>query len=60
MRASEPTLSPLIDFSKLRIAAARARDREFSYQVKKLAEGAYITELWGWDEAVQREWHDSI
>jgi len=51
---------PPIDLSRLRIAAASARDREFSYRVKKLAEGDYITELWGWDEAVQRQWHDMV
>ena len=30
---------------------------EFSYQVKKAAEGDYITELFGWDEKVQIRFH---
>ena len=36
------------------LAAATEDDREFSYQVKKAAEGAYIAAIWGWDEALQR------
>ena len=31
---------------------------EFCYQVKKAAEGEYITEMFGWDEKVQRELFD--
>jgi GNAT superfamily N-acetyltransferase len=30
---------------------------EFSYQVKKAAEGALIAAVFGWDERVQREYH---
>ncbi|MHC4598048.1 MAG: GNAT family N-acetyltransferase [Planctomycetota bacterium] len=36
---------------------ATAEDDGFAYRVKKQALGPYITEVWGWDEAVQREFH---
>ena len=32
-------------------------DYEFSYQVKKADEGEYIRRIWGWDEALQRNFH---
>ena len=36
---------------------AADEDYEFSFQVKKAAEGALITSVFGWDEAYQREFH---
>ena len=45
------------DFSKLRLVPASDSDREFSYRVKKEAEGIYITAQFGWDEKLQREFH---
>ena len=33
---------------------AEERDREFLYQVKKQSNFGYISDLWGWDEDVQR------
>ena len=47
----------MIHYSLLKIVPADESHREFSYQVKKAALGGYITELWGWDETSQREFH---
>jgi AcrR family transcriptional regulator/RimJ/RimL family protein N-acetyltransferase len=33
-------------------------DSEFCYQLHKAAMGEYITAIWGWDEQVQRSFHD--
>lgn len=33
---------------------AEERDREFLYQVKKQSNFGYISDLWGWDEDLQR------
>src|SRR4030067_598731 len=49
----------MIDYSQTKIIPAEESHREFSYQVKKTAEGDYITQLWGWDETVQRNFHTS-
>jgi GNAT superfamily N-acetyltransferase len=46
-----------IDFSLIKIIPANTSHKEFSYQVKKKAEGDYITQIWGWDEKVQRDYH---
>lgn len=43
--------------SDVSVRPATEDDREFSYQVKKAAEGAYIAALWGWDDERQRAWH---
>ena len=52
-----------IDYSLLRLVPGTDDYCEFCYQVKKAAEGEYITEMFGWDEGVQREffnleWHE--
>ncbi len=47
----------MIDFSAIKLRPATESDREFSYAVKRAAEGKYITELFEWDEAVQVEFH---
>ncbi len=47
----------MIDYSLVKLAPADQSHREFSYQVKKAAEGDYITQIWGWDEKVQRDFH---
>ncbi len=47
----------MIDYSLIRLVPADETHREFSYQVKKSAEGDYITSMFGWDEDVQREFH---
>jgi putative hydrolase of the HAD superfamily len=49
----------MIDYSLIQIIPAEESHREFSYQVKKAAEGDYITQLWGWDEKAQRDFHTS-
>jgi putative hydrolase of the HAD superfamily len=46
-----------INWKSINLKPAKDTDREFAYQVKKAAEGTYITELWGWDEGVQRNFH---
>jgi len=33
-------------------------DAEFCYQLHKAAMGEYITAIWGWDEQVQRAFHE--
>jgi len=48
----------MIDCSPIELIPADETYREFSYEVKKAAEGEYITSLFGWDEGVQRDFHD--
>jgi len=47
----------MIDFSLITIIPANETYREFSYQVKKAAEGKYITEMFGWNENAERDFH---
>jgi GNAT superfamily N-acetyltransferase len=47
----------MIDYSLIKLIPADETHKEFSYQVKKVAEGEYITLMFGWDEDVQREFH---
>lgn len=47
----------MIDYSLIRLISADESHREFSYQVKKAAEGEYITQMFGWDESKQRDFH---
>ena len=35
-------------------------DAEFCYQLHKAAMGEYITAIWGWDEQVQRAFHERV
>jgi putative hydrolase of the HAD superfamily len=53
-------LEPQIDLDLVKIVTAKESDYEFAYQVKKAAEGHYISELWGWDEAVQRDYQSKV
>jgi len=48
----------MIDCSLIKLIPADEIYKEFSYQVKRAAEGKYITLMFGWDEAVQRSFHD--
>ena len=48
----------MIDYSLIRLIRADEAHREFSYQVKKVAEGEYIASMFGWDEDIQRTYHD--
>jgi len=50
-------MTPIIDYSLIRLIPADETYREFSYQVKKAAEGEYIISMFGWDEDVQRGFH---
>jgi GNAT superfamily N-acetyltransferase len=47
----------MIDYSLIKLIPADEADKEFSYRVKKAAEGEYITSMFGWDEDVQRSYH---
>lgn len=47
----------MIDYSLIRLIPADETQKEFSYQVKKAAEGEYITLMFDWDEDVQRGFH---
>ena len=47
----------MIDSRLIKLAPATENDLEFSYQVKKAAEGEYIKKIWGWDESLQRRFH---
>ena len=38
---------------------ATAEDRGFAYEVKRAAFREYAEKVWGWDEAEQRQLHDS-
>jgi GNAT superfamily N-acetyltransferase len=46
-----------MDPCEVTVMAGTDDDREFSFQVKKAAEGDYITAIWGWDEDFQRAFH---
>jgi ribosomal protein S18 acetylase RimI-like enzyme len=37
---------------------ATPADSEFCFQLHKAAMGAYVTAIWGWDEQVQRDFHN--
>ncbi len=50
-------MTPVPDCSLIKLIPADETHEEFSYQVKKAAEGEYITLMFGWDEDVQRDFH---
>ena len=43
--------------SGIALRPATPADAEFCYQLHKAAMGEYITAVWGWDEEVQRAFH---
>ena len=47
----------MIDYFLIKLIPADESHREFGYQVKKAAMGGYITQIWGWDEKVQKNLH---
>jgi len=47
----------MIDCSLINLIPADETQKEFSYQVKKAAEGEYITLMFDWDEDVQLGFH---
>lgn len=50
-------MTPMIDYSLIKLVPADQTHKEFSYLVKKEAEGGYITDMFDWDEDVQRDFH---
>ena len=44
--------------SAIALRPATPADAEFCYQLHKAAMGEYITAIWGWDEQVQRAFHE--
>jgi len=48
----------MIDCSLIKLIPADETYRGFSYQAKKAAEAEYIALMFGWDEDVQRGFHD--
>jgi len=50
----------MIEYSLIRLIPSEESHREFSYQVKKAAEGEYIARIWGWDENFQRNFHAEV
>ena len=50
-------MTSMIDYSLIRLITPDETYKEFSYQVKKAAEGECITSMFGWDEDVQRSFH---
>jgi hypothetical protein len=44
--------------SAIALRPATPADTEFCYRLHKAAMGEYITAIWGWDEQVQRAFHD--
>lgn len=47
----------MINFSLSTIIPTDVSHHELSYQVKKAAEREYITQMFGWDEKVPRDFH---
>jgi ribosomal protein S18 acetylase RimI-like enzyme len=52
------TLAARLAKSALALRPATPADAEFCYQLHKAAMGEYITATWGWDEQVQRAFHE--
>ena len=40
------------------LRSATPADAEFCYQLHKAAMGEYVTAIWGWDEQIQRAFHE--
>ena len=57
--APQPPVRPAaLAGSGITLRPATPADTEFCYQLHKAAMGEYITAIWGWDEQVQRAFHD--
>jgi GNAT superfamily N-acetyltransferase len=50
-------MTTTIEYSLIKLIHADETHKEFSYQVKKEAEGEYITHMFDWDEDAQRDFH---
>ena len=44
----------------IRLRPATSDDSDYCFGLHKAAMGAYVTAVWGWDEALQREYHDRV
>ena len=60
MPGERPGGTPRASLTEAAIALrpATPADAEFCYQLHKAAMGEYITAIWGWDEQVQRAFHE--
>jgi ribosomal protein S18 acetylase RimI-like enzyme len=52
------TLRASLAKSDIALRSATLADAEFCYQLHKAAMGEYIMAIWGWDEQVQRAFHE--
>ena len=52
------TLGASLTESAVALRPATPADAELCYQLHKAAMGEYITAIWGWDEQVQRAFHE--
>ncbi len=55
---ADRTLRASLAKSAIALRPATPADAEFCYQLHKAAMGEYITAIWGWDEQVQRAFHE--
>jgi GNAT superfamily N-acetyltransferase len=46
--------------SAIGLRPATAADEEYCFQLHKAAMGAYVTQIWGWDEDDQRAFHTRL
>jgi ribosomal protein S18 acetylase RimI-like enzyme len=52
------TLQTSLAKSAIALRSATPADAEFCYQLHKATMGEYIAAIWGWDEQVQRAFHE--
>jgi ribosomal protein S18 acetylase RimI-like enzyme len=55
---SQAILRASLAGSEIALRPATSADTEFCYRLHKAAMGDYIAAIWGWDEQVQRAFHD--
>ena len=48
-----------MNYQHISIRPATDSDCDFAYEVKKRAEGEYVSEIFGWDEAFQIDFHNN-
>ncbi|MGW7538419.1 N-acetyltransferase family protein [Amycolatopsis sp. NPDC054798] len=44
--------------SEVGLRPATAADSDFCFQVHRAALGEYVAAIWGWDDEIQRDYHD--
>lgn len=47
----------MLDHHELYTRPSSETDRRYAYEVKRAALGAYVDQVWGWDEEFQQEFH---